>query len=408
MIAAVGSLGREMGGIGGFLVRKAAGPDGDPGTPEVRARLGLLQGWASISINLVIFGLKCASGVMLGSIALVADSVDSLFDVLGSAILVFGIQWSRKPRDSDHPFGHGRVDLVAGLILAVLLIVVGVELGKTSVIRILGPGHFIAPWWMIGVIAVTIPVKEWLAVFSRRISSATNSSSLEVDYWFHRFDAVTSAAVCIGLVVSRQGWSAADGWIGLVIAAVICLTGVRLVYEKISPLLGEAPTREEVVAVERTASSCSGVNGVHDVIIHKYGDVKLVSFHIEVDAFKPSVDVHDLAERVEEVVGRETGCRAIVHVDPVDRTHPSYARVRQVLETVVGSRDGLVAFHDLRVSGVPGALDVSVDLVVRVEVAEASYGSVAAEVEGDLRGTLPGLRRVRVGIEAAYTGRGGG
>ncbi|MBU1908454.1 MAG: cation diffusion facilitator family transporter [Verrucomicrobia bacterium] len=377
---------------------------GDHPEVERKARLGLLQGWASVGMNSGIFLLKCVLGLVLGSIALVADSVDSLFDVLGSVIVVFSFYWFRRPRDREHPFGHGRVDLVAGLILAVLLIVVGVELARNCVGRILHPPEYIAPWWMIAAVAFSIPIKEGLAIFSRKIATATGLSSMEASYWYLRFDAITSATVTAGLLLSRWGWVAVDGWIGLFIAGVIAWTGILLVVTRISPLLGEAPARDEVDAVEQVAGRQAGVRGVHDVILHKYGDVKLVSFHIEVDAHRSALDAHDLAERVEAAVEKATGCKAIVHVDPVDREHPAYARARQSLVAMASRDRRLVGFHDLRVSGREEAYVLSVDLVASVDIPESAHEDIARLAEQSLKSDLPGVEKVRITVEAAYTG----
>lgn len=390
-------------GVGLWLIRLVVGPDVDGRNPVMRSRLGILQGWTSVAINTTIFLLKCAMGIMLGSIALIADSIDSLFDVVGAGVLLTGFYWSRKPRDREHPFGHGRMDLVAGLIMSILLIVVSVELVRASVHRILHANEYVAAWWVIGVVALTIPLKEWLARLAHGIAMRTGSASLEAGYWYQRFDAITSSVVCIGLILSRYGWWGVDGWIGLAIAGVIAWTGIRLVLRAIGPLIGEAPSEEEVTAVVQAAGQLDGARGVHDVIIHKYGDVKLVSLHVEVDARKSALDVHDLAERVEDEIERATGCKAIVHVDPVDRTHPSYEHVRKCVAEVAAQDSRIAGFHDLRVWGDRGVLDMSVDIVVGLTVATAEYPEIESAVRARIRTCEPGLRDVVIGMEVAYS-----
>jgi cation diffusion facilitator family transporter len=383
------------------LIRRVAGKGEGV---ESKGRLGLLQSWTSVGVNSGIFLMKFILGLALGSIALVADSVDSLFDVFGSAIVVFTFYWFRQPRDREHPFGHGRVDLVAGLILSVLLVVLGIELARGSIDRILHPPEYLAPWWMIAAVAFSIPLKEGLAIFSRKISAATGLSSMEASYWNLRFDAITSATVTAGLLLSRWGWTAVDGWIGLFISGVVAWTGIRLVISGVGPLVGEAPTREEVNGVEQAAARVPGVRGVHDVILHKYGDVKLVSFHIEVDAARSALDAHDLAERVEEVVEHVTGCKAIVHVDPVDRGHPAYGLVREWLEGLLARDKRMVAFHDLRVFGGEDRFYVSVDIVVSVDLPESGHQAIAGAVRRGLGEGVPGIENAQVTVEAAYTG----
>ena len=213
---------------------------------------------------------------------------------------------------------------------------------------------------------------------------------------------LSNAVVVLALIGSRYGWLSLDGWAGLVVSFFILYTGIRYAHQSVSVLLGEAATKEEVAAVEKTAGAVAGVNGVHDIIIHKYGDVKIASFHIEVDAEKTAIDDHDLAERVERVVERESGCKAIVHVDPVDRTHPMYARVKECLKEIVAKDSRIVRFHDLRVMGRVGMFDLSVDVVVSIRIAENSYDEIAAEVKELLFQYMSGLQNVSVVIEPAY------
>ncbi|HSA19739.1 MAG TPA: cation diffusion facilitator family transporter [Kiritimatiellia bacterium] len=386
------------------MARIILGVAGDREALARKARLGLLQGWASVGVNALIFLVKLILGLALGSIALVADSADSFFDVVGSGIVVWSIHWFRRPRDREHPFGHGRMDMVAGLIMAVLLVVVGIELGHSSANRILHPPAYLAPWWMIAVVALAIPLKEGLATFSRKISEATGLSSMEASYWYLRFDAITSATVTLGLILSRRGWTVVDGWIGLFVSGMVAWTGIRLVIRDIGPLVGEAPTKEEVDGVEQAAARVSGVREVHDVILHKYGDVKLVSFHIEVDAARSALDAHDLAERVEDSVEQVTGCKAIVHVDPVDRGHAAYGRVREWMEQLVASDKRLVGFHDLRVGGGGESFEVSVDIVVSVDLPETGHAEIAEAVRLRMAREIAGIGRAVVVVEAAYSG----
>jgi len=393
-------------GVGQWLIRLFVGKQVDGRDPVMRSRLGILQGWTSVSINLAIFLLKCILGVMLGSIALIADSIDSLFDVVGAGVLLTGFYWSRKPRDREHPFGHGRMDLVASLIMSILLIVVSVELVRASIHRILHANEYEAAWWVITVVALTIPAKEWLARFAHGIAKRTGSASLEAGYWYQRFDAITSSVVCIGLILSRYGLWGVDGWIGLAIAGVIAWTGIRLVMGAIGPLIGEAPSEEEVIAVMQAAGEVDGVRGVHDVIIHKYGDVKLGSLHVEVDARKSALDVHDLAERVESRIECVTGCKAIVHVDPVDRTHPSYDEMRKCLEAIVGQDSRITGFHDLRVWGGRGALHMSVDIVMGIAVDAAEYVEIERATRERVLEKMPAVHDVKIGVEVAYSPNG--
>lgn len=389
-------------GVTGWLVRTFAPGGGNPKSPEMRVKLGMLEGWTSTVASVLLSTTKLFLGWMTGSIAVIADGINNLTDVGSSLVIAFGFRWSQKPRDPDHPFGHGRIEVVAALVLSITLIMVGLDVGKESIHRLLHPAVFAASTWVMVLLVVTTVFKEWLALFARKLARATEAKVLEADFWNHQFDVLSNAVVVVALIGSHYGFLSLDGWAGLVVSLFILYTGIRYARQSVSVLLGEAATKEEVAVVEKTAGAVAGVNGVHDIIIHKYGDVKIVSFHIEVDAEKTAIDVHDLAEQVERVVQRESGCKAIVHVDPVDRTHPMYARAKECLKEVVTKDARIVRFHDLRVTGRGDIFDLSVDVVVGISIQESAYDGIAAEVRALLLRSLSGVQNVSIVIEPAY------
>ena len=386
----------------GWLVRTFVPGDADPKSPDMRARLGMLEGWTSTVASILLSTTKLLLGWMTGSIAVIADGINNLTDVGSSLVIAFGFRWSQKPRDQDHPFGHGRVETVAALVLSITLIMVGLDVGKESVHRLLHPEAFTAPPWVVGLLVVTTILKQWLAFFARKLARATDAKVLEADFWNHQYDVLSNAVVVIALFGSRYGLLSLDGWAGLIVSLFILYTGIRFARQSVSVLLGEAATKEEVGLVEKTAAAVAGVNGVHDIMIHKYGEVKIASLHIEVDAGKTAIEVHDLAEQVERVVQHESGCKAIVHVDPVDRTHPMYARTKECLRGIVTKDSRIVRFHDLRVTGGDKAFDLSVDVVVGISIEESAYDEIASEVKALLVESLADVRNVSVVIEPAY------
>jgi cation diffusion facilitator family transporter len=362
----------------------------------------MLQGGVSIVLNLLLFAVKGVLGLMIGSVALLADAVHSLSDVGSSLVVVLGCWWARQPRDSRHPFGHGRVELVTALVMAVLLVVLAIEFTRAGIGRILDPRPYVAPGWMIAVVAGTMALKHWLSLFARTLARATQSPALLADYWHHVADVMSTALVLFALGASRAGWVAVDGWAGLGVALFLLHTGVRTAREAISPLLGEAPAPEEVRRIEATAAAVPGVRGVHDLILHRYGDDRLMSLHIEVDAGRSALAVHDISERVEAEVERAVGGKAIVHVDPVDRSHPQYRVAEDVLRGVVDGHEALSEFHDLRVEGPAHKLAVSVDVVAVVGTEEAAYPAIAEQVGETIRRAINGVETVRVTVDTGY------
>ncbi len=391
-------------GLMGWMAGRVVPADMDPHGAEARMRLGMLEGWTSTGLSIVLSSLKLLLGWMTGSIALLADGINNLADVGTSLVIALGFRWSQKPRDSKHPFGHGRIETIAALVLSITLIMVGLDVVMESVHRLTEPRLVSVAPAIIGILAVTIVVKGWMALFARRLARVTGSSVLEADFWNHQFDVLSTSVVVLALVTSRFGWATVDGWAGLVVSMFILYTGYRYARQSVSVLLGEAPRREELQKIRAAAGAAHGVRGVHDIIMHKYGDVKIASLHIEVDANRSALDAHDLAEQVERVVEEATACKTTVHVDPVDRRHPRYADVRGRLDALMAGERRIVEFHDLRVSGADGAVEVSLDVVTGLDVEESSRAALAELVKSTLAG-IPGVKGVEVTLEVPYSER---
>lgn len=395
-------------GLTGLLVRLFMRGYAPPEGLEVRSRAGVLQGGVSIIVNLLLFVIKGIIGLMLGSVALLADAVHSLSDIGSSLVIIVGYLWARKPGDRRHPFGHGRVEFVTALVMAVLLIVAAIEFARFGIARILSPQPYTAPWWAIAAVVLTIILKQWLSIFADTLARATKSDVLKADYWHHVTDVASSALVLVALLASRAGWHGVDGWAGVGVAVFILWAAIGIARGAISPLLGEAPRREEVKQIDEAARSVPGIKGVHDIIVHQYGDLRIVSLHVEVDAEKSAMDVHDLSERAEAAVEGVTTCKAIVHVDPVDRNHSEYDRAERMMEDLVRGQESLAEFHDLRVEGPTQRMSISVDVVAKVGTDEKDYPEIEQRVCRAIREAMgEGASRVRVTVEKAYHGHQG-
>ena len=389
-------------GLTGWLVCRWTRVDLDPAQSDQRARIGLLQGVISIIVNTLLFLIKGLLGLLLGSMALLADAVHSLADSGSSLVVVVGSIWARKPRDSKHPFGHGRVELITALVIAILLIVMAFEFFRIGVIRLFQPEHYDAPIWVIVAVALTMLVKQWVTVCSQTLAAATQSPALRADYWHHFADVLSTALVLIALIASRFDGPNLDAWASIGVAGFILYTGVRTARDAISPLLGEAPDPAEVGRIERAARGVGGVQGVHDLILHRYGDFRLMSLHIEVDAGLTALVVHDIAEKVEDEVERVMGGKAIVHVDPVDRSHPQYEQAEGIMEGVVADQENIAEFHDLRLQGGVGHLHLSVDVVAIVGTQESAYPEIESHVRSAIRAAMPGVRDLQIRVETGY------
>lgn len=385
-----------------FLLRRALEPQHPPESHENRTRLGMLAGWTSAVLSILLAVAKGWLGLVSGSVSMMADATNNLTDVGSSLVIALGFQWSRKPRDEKHPFGHGRIEAVSTLILAIALMLVGVEVAQSGIGRLLHPKAIEAPSWLLAALGLTVVVKTWMAVFARVLARMTKSRTLEADAWNHTFDVVCTLLVVSALVGSRFGWGALDGWTALGVALFIVYTGIAYAREAIDHLLGEKPNTQTVRDIYRIVVGLEGVMGAHDIMVHQYGDVHMVSFHIEVDASMSLVDAHALTEVAEDAVESQLGWRAVAHADPVDRSHPLFDELNRVLKAHIAGEHRLVDIHDLRAEGAQLPFRVSFDLVTDIETPLSDYNEIYQHCFETLRDAFKErVYEADIGIEAA-------
>ncbi len=361
----------------------------------------MLEGWVSTVMSLLLCVVKGWLGLVSGSVSLLADATNNLTDMASSLVVALGFQWSRKPSDEEHPFGHGRIEAVATLVLSIALLVVGLEVAKSGVIRLIDPQPVEAPWWLLVAVGITVVLKVWMAVFARSLARLSKSHVLEADAWNHTFDVVSTLLVVVALVTSRMGWVAVDGWAAIVVAIFIFATGVKYAREAVDILLGKKPEPEEVNAIHRIVEGVDGVLGVHEIMVHQYGDVKMVSFHIEVAANLTVMDAHHIAEQAEDAVEKKMEWRAVAHVDPVDHSHPLFGDLLQTLKRYVRNDLELSDFHDLRAEGDEPPYRISFDLVTDMDVRREQYRLIYDRILGMVEEHFGDrVNRAEIGIEA--------
>jgi len=363
-----------------------------------RRAAGRLEGWVSIAVNAVVGAIKLIAGLVIGSISLVADAVHSFSDMVTSAVVIWGFSAAARPSDRQHPFGHGRIESIAALVIAVLLLVAALEFAIASLGRLFAPQEVTASWVLLGVLAVTVVAKEWLARFALRLGRSIDSTALRADAWHHRSDVLATAAVIVALVGARLGVSWLDGAAGLVVAGVLGWTGVMLVTEAADPLIGAAPPPELVDGIRSVALTIPGVEAVHDVIVHRYGGLLITSLHIEVAASNDAMACHELAEQVEEALMTRFGGWAVVHVDPVDRAHPLYGEVEGFLVERLGAGETAATFHDLRLVGREAPCYVIFDL----KAAPEEGARLQEELVRELKARFPQVAKVMINLEPGW------
>jgi len=368
-----------------------------------RARAGMLEGRTSIIVNIVLFAVKAALGVAVGSVALIADAFHTLSDVLTSVVVFVSFKLSAKEPDEEHPFGHGRMESVATLIVA-LMIVAGIELFETAVKRILHPEIVTASIAVIAVVAVTIVIKEALARFSRGLGRAIDSYALEADFWHHRIDAISSALVVAALAGQRLGFYYLDGIAGVLVSVLVAYTGWDIARKGVNEILGTRPSAEFVTKVKKSITAFPQVYDVHDLIVHEYGKKVILSFHIEVPESLSFKEAHNLADSVEKAVNKEFNTFATVHVDPVNLSDPELVVYREFLDSLAEDLTGYpsVSFHDIRLVKDGVVKNLLFDVHAPRSAASRELKSIKKIVRGKLMSEFPSLDNVIIEIEPAY------
>ena len=288
---------------------------------KTRAKYGYLEAWVSIAGNTALFFVKVTIGFAINSISLIADAFHTLSDVLTSVMVLVGFMVAKLPADEHHPYGHGRMENIATLIIAVLLGTVGYEFGKESIQRLIHPAEVKGTLIAIIVLFVSAVSKEWMARFSLALGKKINSQALYADAWHHRSDAIASALIPIAIVAAKFKIYWLDAIFGLGVSVLIGYTGFEIAWSTIDKLLGHAPDKELVDRIKKCASSVPGVRGVHGIAVHNYGDNNSISMHIEVDEKININKAHEIATKVEEkVLLIITSGTATVHVEIKETT----------------------------------------------------------------------------------------
>ena len=301
-----------------WIMRKYLPQTIDANDQAVRSRVGVLEAWVSIVSNIGLSLLKLALGLRLNSISLLADALHSASDVVTSIVVLFGFRAARMPADKEHPYGHGRVEPIATLIIAILLALVALEVGNSSVKRFMSAEVVTGSYAVALIIAASAVFKEWMARFSQHLGKIVGSSTLVADAWHHRSDAITSVMVAIAMVASRLGYPKVDAIFGVVMSIIILAVGWELGRSAASTLIGQGASSAVIEQINQVAASVPGVYDVHQVAVHDYGAGQgRVSLHIRVDEDLPVRESHGIAEDVESRLQAGLGFAATVHVEPL-------------------------------------------------------------------------------------------
>jgi cation diffusion facilitator family transporter len=379
----------------GFVARRWIRDHERVDLPRVRSRYGLIEGVSGASISLLLAALKLVLGLAFASAGLLADAVHSLTDVASSAVVITSFFAATKPPDREHPFGHAKAEYIATLVVSLLMVVAGWELGQANVMRLLRGGAGGAPaavdWPMLVGLCGLIAISEVQARFSGALGRAIGSRTLEADGWHFRSDALATGIVIVGLAGRNVGLPWLDGVAGACVGAFIVWTGARLSLQAISPLLGETAPEHEIEAIREIARQIPGIAAVHDLAVHKYGPFYYTAAHMEVSDDLDVHRMHALAMQLEMRVLKRFPGQCVVHTDPVNYNHPLFTAVAQTLfETVVAHPD-LVEYRDLSLWSGEGREHAEVEVSVEPRVPAARYPELTRHVQDAVLRDFPDL-----------------
>ena len=337
-----------------FLIRCFIKRPDDVKDAAVRTAYGNLASLVGMACNILLCIGKLLAGTLFGSIAIMADALNNLSDASSNVVSLIGFRLAAKAPDAEHPYGHARYEYLAGLVVSVTILAIGLSLLKESALKVLHPTPVVFSWLSIGVLAASILVKLWLSGFNRAVGKKINSETLMATAADSRNDVLTTGAVLLSTILcSLTCYSIMDGIMGVGVAAFILWSGWGLVMDTLSPLLGESPSPELVEHIERTVMSYPGVLGVHDLMVHDYGPGhQFASLHVEFPAETDPLTAHDVIDNIENDFLKKDRLQVTIHYDPIVTADASVGVLRARLKEHARQLDPRLSIHDLRI--VPG------------------------------------------------------
>ena len=368
----------------------------------LRKGYGILCGAVGIGLNVLLFAGKFFAGTLSGSIAITADAFNNLSDAGSSFVTLLGFQLAGQKPDSDHPFGHGRIEYLSGLAVAMLIILMGFELAKSSLDKILHPAPVDSSWLVIAILCVSICVKLYMSFYNRSLGKKLNAPAMLATAADSLSDSVATTAVLIATLVGRFSGLMIDGWCGILVAAFILWSGFNAAKDTVNPLLGTPPTHEFVNQIKELVMAHPGIIGIHDLIVHDYGPGRvMISLHAEVSASENVLELHDEIDNVESELREKLGCEAVIHMDPIVTDDGVTGETRKRVASLVHCIDDEINIHDFRMVAGPSHTNVIFDAVVPY-----GFRLTDSEVEEKIKTavrTLDGNYFAVVKVERSYT-----
>lgn len=369
---------------------------------DLRRGYGMLCGAVGIGLNLLLFGGKFLAGTLSGSIAITADAFNNLSDAGSSFVTLVGFHLAGQKPDVHHPFGHGRIEYLSGLAVSMLILLMGFELGRSSLDNILHPSPVDSSPLVLGILCVSIAVKLYMAFYNHTLGKKLSAPAMLATAVDSLSDSAATFAVLAATLVGQFSGVLIDGWVGLLVAALILWSGAKSAKETIDPLLGTPPTHEFVQRIRDLVMAHPGIIGIHDLIVHDYGPGRvMISLHAEVPATENVLDIHDEIDNVEKELQEKLGCEAVIHMDPIVTDDGVTAETRQRVAALVRCIDDEISIHDFRMVSGATHTNLIFDAVVPFGF-RLTDAQVAEKIKTAVR-ALDGTYYAVVHVERSYT-----
>ena len=349
--------------------------------PEVHRMYGIVCSIFGIFLNVVLFVTKLLAGLATGSVAIMADAFNNLSDAGSSLITLVGFHFAGMQPDKEHPFGHGRIEYIAGFLVAVFIILMGAELVQGSVRKILHPEQIAVSRTAVFILLISIAVKLYMAYYNYQIGKKIDSAAMRATAADSLSDAVATTVVLIAMVVMAVTDINIDGFCGIVVSAFVLFAGYRAAKETISPLLGSKPDPGFIHKIYEIVMAHDMIVGIHDVIVHDYGPGRImISLHAEVPGKEDVFLLHDLIDTIEAELDTELHCESVIHMDPVESDNDAVMAMKEKVEELVTEIDACISIHDFRMV----KADTHTNLIFDVLIPQEFY-MTEAEIKTEIQ-----------------------
>lgn len=334
-----------------------------------RSRYGTIASCVGIAMNILLFCIKLFAGLISGAVSIVADAFNNLSDSASSLITLLGFRLAAKKPDRDHPFGHGRFEYISGFIVSIMIILVGFELAKSSVEKIITPEAVEFSTLAVAILCISVAVKLAMAIYYRAVGRKIGSGAVMASATDCLSDSVATTVVLACMLIGHFTSVNIDAYCGLAVSVFILISGLRSANETLSPLLGQPPTEEFLQSIDSIVRECELVKGTHDIIVHDYGPGRrIVSLHAEVPCDVDLLLIHDAIDNAEKELGERLGCEAVIHMDPVQTNDERVTEARETVASLVMRIDERITVHDFRMVEGPTHTNLIFDAVLPREL----------------------------------------